>query len=90
MHPSLSACRREVGVAGCLSILSFQQISLSIYEAKYIGQTQDTKESVWLRKLLRELGREQLQAAVIFGDNQGAIALAKNPQFHGRSKHIDT
>jgi hypothetical protein len=27
---------------------------------------------------------------VIFGDNQGAIALAKNPQFHGRSKHIDT
>jgi hypothetical protein len=65
-------------------------ISLSIYEAKYIGQTQDTKESVWLRKLLRELGREQLQAAVIFGDNQGAIALAKNPQFHGRSKHIDT
>ena len=26
---------------------------------------------------------------VIYGDNQGAIALAKNPQFHGRTKHID-
>jgi hypothetical protein len=25
MHPSLSACIREVVVAGCLSILSFQQ-----------------------------------------------------------------
>jgi hypothetical protein len=65
-------------------------ISLSTCEAEYIGQTQATKEAVWLRKLLRELGREQLQATVIFGDNQGAIALAKNPQFHGRSKHIDT
>jgi hypothetical protein len=43
-----------------------------------------------LRNLLRELGHEQLQATVIFGDNQGAIALTKNPQFHGRSKHIDT
>lgn len=28
------------------------------------------------------------QAVVIFGDNQGAIALAKNPQFHARTKHI--
>ena len=26
---------------------------------------------------------------MIFGDNQGAIALAKNPQFHARTKHID-
>lgn len=65
-------------------------ISLSTCEAEYIGQTQATKEAVWLRNLLRELGHEQLQATVIFGDNQGAIALAKNPQFHGRSKHIDT
>jgi hypothetical protein len=64
-------------------------ISLSTCEAEYIGQTQATKEAVWLRKLLQELGHEQLQATVIFGDNQGAIALAKNPQFHGRSKHID-
>ena len=26
---------------------------------------------------------------VIYCDNQGAMALAKNPQFHARSKHID-
>lgn len=25
----------------------------------------------------------------MFGDNQGAITLAKNPQLHNRSKHID-
>ena len=28
------------------------------------------------------------QAVVIYGDNQGAIALAKNPQYHTRTKHI--
>jgi hypothetical protein len=27
LHPSLSACIREVVVAGCLSIFSFQQYS---------------------------------------------------------------
>lgn len=26
---------------------------------------------------------------VIYGDNQGAIALAKNPTSHARTKHID-
>jgi hypothetical protein len=35
-------------------------ISLSICEAEYIRQTQATKEAVWLRNLLRELGHEQL------------------------------
>lgn len=26
---------------------------------------------------------------MIYGDNQGAIALAKNPQFHAHTKDID-
>ena len=30
-----------------------------------------------------------LNAVIIHCDNQGAVALAKNPQFHARSKHID-
>jgi hypothetical protein len=30
MHRSLSACMREVAVAGCLSILSFQQLDISL------------------------------------------------------------
>jgi hypothetical protein len=56
-----------------------------------MGETQATKEAVWLRSLLTELhvNRSQTQATIIFGDNQGAIALAKNPQFHARTKHID-
>ena len=31
-----------------------------------------------------------LSATLIYRDNQGAIALAKNSVFHGRTKHIDT
>lgn len=67
-------------------------VALSTCEAEYIGQTQASKETVWLRSLLAELsnvGERSLPSTVIYSDNQGAIALAKNPQFHGRSKHID-
>lgn len=67
-------------------------VALSICGAEYIGQTQASKEAVWLRSLLAELshvGEGSLPAISIYSDDQGAIALAKNPQFHGRSKHID-
>ncbi|GMF64476.1 unnamed protein product [Phytophthora fragariaefolia] len=32
---------------------------------------------------------ETKSAVKIYEDNQGAIALAKNPEFHKRTKHID-
>jgi hypothetical protein len=79
--------------SGAISWSSKQQptVALSSCEAEYMGETQATKEAIWLRQLLGELlGQgEQLTATVIFGDNQGAIALARNPQFHARTKHID-
>jgi hypothetical protein len=41
-----------------------------------------------LDKVQPELGL-QAQATVIYCDNQRAITLAKNPQFHARTKHIN-
>jgi len=67
-------------------------VALSSCEAEYIGQTNATKEAIWLRRLLNEIQPEaayKAQATIIYCDNQGAIALAKNPQFHARTKHID-
>ena len=68
-------------------------VALSSCEAEYMGQTQCTKEAIWLRGLLRELLAQykhgDLQTTILYGDNQGAIAMAKNPQFHARTKHID-
>ena len=70
-----------------------QSVALSTCEAEYMGQTQATKEAIWLRTLLKELlgglnTTDQIAATIIYGDNQGAIAMAKNPQYHSRTKHI--
>ena len=46
------------------------------------------QEAVWLRQLTTELGSSPETATIIFEDNQSAIAMTRNPQFHGRAKHI--
>jgi hypothetical protein len=54
--------------------------------------TQATKEAIWLRILLSEILNRQynmLPSITIFADNQGCIALAHNPEYHARTKHID-
>ena len=35
------------------------------------------------------MNEKQSTPTIIFCDNKSAIALCKNPVFHGRSKHID-
>ena len=48
------------------------------------------QESVWLRQLIAELTNSFPESpTLIYEDNQSAIAMMKNPQFHGRVKHID-
>lgn len=78
--------------SGALSWQSKRQpsVALSSCEAEYMSQTQATKEAIWLRALLKELDEayESPMATIIHCDNQGAIALAKNPEFHARTKHI--
>ena len=45
---------------------------------------------MWLQELLEEIYGQTSDKVVIRIDNKSAIALAKNPVFHGRSKHIHT
>ncbi len=47
------------------------------------------QEAVWLRQLLADMGHEQASPTCISGDNMGALALARNPVHHARTKHID-
>ena len=65
-------------------------VALSTAEAEYIALTSAAQESLWLHQLLADLQKkkEPAKAMVIFEDNQSAISMAKNPSFHGRSKHI--
>ena len=46
-------------------------------------------EAVWWRTFLTELGQPPTSAITVHSDSQGAIALAKNPEHHKRTKHID-
>ena len=75
---------------GAISWLSKKQavVALSTSEAEYIALSLATQEAVWLKRLLTEL-RVPNQPVVLMEDNQGAIAIAKNPIAHSRTKHID-
>ncbi|KAL0334641.1 UNVERIFIED_CONTAM: Retrovirus-related Pol polyprotein from transposon TNT 1-94 [Sesamum radiatum] len=64
-------------------------VTLSTCESEYVATTAGTCHAIWLRRLLSELYFAQDRATKIMVDNKSAIALAKNPVFHDRSKHID-
>ncbi len=81
-------------------------VALSTCKAEYTGQTQATKEAVWLKSVLNEIERpisiqdprnitppapsiHSMHEVIINCDNQGTVALAKNPQAYARSKQID-
>jgi len=64
-------------------------VALSTMESEYMALTEATKELLWLRGLLTELGYENDNPTDLFTDNQSALALAKNPVSHARAKHID-
>ncbi len=58
-------------------------------EAEYIAVSEATKETVWIGRLLEELCQLEIYPILLYYDNQGLIALAKNPENHQRTKHID-
>jgi hypothetical protein len=64
-------------------------IALSSCEAEFMATTEAAKQGLWLRSLLSELTAKQPKSVTLYVDNNSAIALMKNPVFHGRSKHID-
>eukprot|EP00253_Pinus_taeda_P023634 PITA_23634 len=64
-------------------------ISLSSAEAEYRGAVEASREALWLRQILSELGFEQQHPTTLWCDNQSAIQLCKDPVQHQRSKHIE-
>jgi hypothetical protein len=64
-------------------------VATSTTEAEYMGAAQSTKEVLWLRKLMATLTGHVGGGVPMWLDNQGALALAKDPVNHQRAKHID-
>ena len=47
------------------------------------------QESTWLMQLMRDLHQPIDYAMSLHCDNQSAIRLAENPEFHARTKHVE-
>ncbi len=75
---------------GAITWLSKRQstVAASTTEAEFIAAAQATKEALWLRLLLSDLG-VQVNTFQIMADNQSALKLLKNRVLSVRSKHID-
>jgi hypothetical protein len=63
-------------------------VTLSSSESEYIGLTNAAKEAVWLRSFFSELRFKLTTPTLIYGDNQAAISIARNQQYHTATKHV--
>ena len=64
-------------------------VALSTTEAEFIAAVEAGKEMFWMRNLLQELGYPVTSPSTFRIDNQSALSVAKNPEHHGRMKHMD-
>ena len=77
---------------GAVSWRSSKQetVADSTMEAEYIAANDAAKEAVWMKKFLAELEiiPTIIHPVPLYCDNNGAIALAKEPRSHQKSRHI--
>lgn len=64
-------------------------VALSTTEAEYVAASQAVKEIIWIKSLLRSLQVLRGLKTTLYIDNQSALKLIKNAEFHKRTKHID-
>ena len=60
-------------------------------EAEYVAACEATKEAVWLKKFLFDLGVMRMAQVPItlFYNNSGVVAQSKNLRNHKKGKHIE-
>ena len=61
----------------------------STTEAEYIAAADAGAETIFLRNLFSELGQDVSKPFPLYIDNLSAVQVAKNPEHHGRLKHLD-
>ena len=64
-------------------------VALSTCEAEYMALASAIQECMYLQQLLKGIDKYQYAQTKVYDDNQGAIALARNPVNRQRCKHID-
>ncbi|KAM1169726.1 hypothetical protein ACFX19_032002 [Malus domestica] len=61
----------------------------SSIEAEYRSLANTAAEITWICKLLVDIGYKLPSPPQLWCDNVSAISLAKNPNFHARTKHVE-
>jgi hypothetical protein len=64
-------------------------VALSSCEVEYIATTTVATQAIWMARLLVELLGRETEVVELKVDNKSALALARNPVYHERSKHIN-
>jgi hypothetical protein len=63
-------------------------VTLSTTEAEHISAVEAGKEILWMHQFMGELGYEISGPSLLRMDNQSAISVSKNPEHHGKMKHL--
>jgi hypothetical protein len=66
-----------------------RSVSTSTTEAEYYALSHAAKEAIWAKSMVHQLGLFAQGTVNLNGDNQSALQLVKNPEFHAKTKHID-
>lgn len=74
---------------GAISWMSQRQTSVAISttEAEVVAASEGARELIWLKRLLDDIGVLK-ETPELMVDNEAAIKLAQNPEYHRRTKHI--
>jgi hypothetical protein len=65
-------------------------VTLSTAEAEYVAATHATKECIWMCHLIGELFPFSVsETTTVHCNNQAALTLAKDDNYHARIKHIN-
>ncbi|EKM74306.1 hypothetical protein AGABI1DRAFT_48243 [Agaricus bisporus var. burnettii JB137-S8] len=68
---------------------SKRQPSAKGTEGEFVAAVEAGKEIKWTRNILTEFGFPPTLPSTLFVDNKSGISVAKNPEHHGRMKHLD-
>ena len=76
---------------GAISWSSRKQelVTLSTAEAEYVATMHAAKEAIWLQKLIFELFPTLKMPTTLYCDNQAALRLSTDDNYHACTKHID-
>ncbi|KAG9221992.1 hypothetical protein CCMSSC00406_0009200 [Pleurotus cornucopiae] len=64
-------------------------VALSTVEAEYISLSRGSQQAIWSFSFMSEIGYPQDLPMRLLNDNQGAVNICENPEYHARTKHID-